>query len=244
MDEKEFGNQSAEVLLYLKSIDEKLSRRDKSRGRWLAEVLLVPGAIALLSTLIAVTQIVGAREQARTAKFLGYLNIFYNEIRDSSQPERQIYALQILHQIDPDVGMLLAEAVQSNPENTREVRFAAGRVDAALTATMLREKLRDFRTVIYYPNWLPNRKGEAIEIYENLKAFKLNAVEIKGKEQSFFGPILKPRGYEIRHDGTETDQAKALKDLVEFILPGKSFRLVQSAQGKSPGAVTVFVPIE
>jgi len=247
----ELDRHDREVMLHLERIEERLSRNEKSKLRWLAETLLVPVAIALLSTLVAVasnniaeSQLESAREQARTAKVLGYLNIFYSEIRDASDPKRQIYALQLLHQIDPEVGRLLAEAVQNNRENTQEVRFAARKVDAALTATVLRDRLRDFRTVIYYPNWLPNRKKEATDLYEGLKEFKLEAVEIKGKEQSFYRPILTPRGYEIRHDRLETEQAQALKDLADFLLPDKSFRLVQSASGMSPGAVTIFVPIE
>lgn len=165
MDVRNNNTKDELILLHLKNIDEALKKvndnlpekkNEKSTLKWLAETLLVPISIALLSFFVAnssneisIAQIVSSDKKAETDRRLGYLNIFLKEISDLSNPNKQINALQLLYHIEPDIGKLLADGVQKNPENSFDVRFAAAKVDASLSANNLRDKLKTFRLVVY-----------------------------------------------------------------------------------------------
>jgi len=235
-------------------IENKLAElsSDKSGFKWLAETFLVPITIALLSAFVALAsnriaeaELESAEKQAETNKLLGYLEIFYSEIGNPEQPKRQISALQILYQIDPAVGRVLANAVRNNPENSTEVRFAAAQVGAALSASVARERLSGFRIVIYYPKWRPHRQGEANRLHEGLVKLQIRRVELRGADSSFYTRNRTPSGYEVRYErGREDEGAQALKSLLEFVQPTATFALVPVVPGATSDAITVFLPIK
>jgi hypothetical protein len=252
------------MLLYLKSIDEKLSdnKQEKpSTVKWFAETFLVPISIALLSVFVTMssnkiseTQAISSNnlakaqadnsvKQAETQQRISYLEIFMDEIGDATKPSRQINAIQLLYQMEPKLGKILADAVQRNSENNFDVRFAAAHINALRSSSQVKAKLRGFKIVVYYPEKNAARKKEAAALKDILDSIGVKNTELKGEGPAFYKAVIGPKGYEIRFDeGIEDEQAIALADLLAFVTPENKFKRQPAVPNISKGAITIFLP--
>jgi hypothetical protein len=239
--------------------DRLLSDKPQKPGKLqMVKELLLPAAIALLSfsvglgaNAVAEAQLKQAKQQAdaelalQTAEAaaerqLKYLDLFYQDISNPAQPQRQYAALSLLNLIEPAVGKTLATAVALNPENSEAVRAEA----RTLASTISRfGPLMTYRVIVYQPAEDLDAERVATAIQVGFVSAGFGAISKSNKLPDFFESVGPPRAIEIRYDEPfETEAASKLAEVLGELIPSCPVQLVRTNRRMSPDSIGILIP--
>lgn len=235
------------------SKEKPLNKRRKVRSlSWWLEKILIPALVPIVlgfmtyyvqqvSNKLSSSQHHALIQQSNANKQLKYIELFYKDISNTSDPRRQKVALSLLYVIEPEVGILFARAVQLNRENSKEVRMAAEEIGKDIEQL---GPLLNYKVYIYYQKGQTNMQNYAEKLKNGLAKSRYRNVQILEKDKDFYARVKPPKGYEIRFDEqNESEAAFYLNNLLKQVDPKAEFNMVRAIVGLTPYLLTVFLPI-
>lgn len=205
------------------------------------EKLVLPAALGILTFFVAQgTQKIseGQLAIAKAQYQLKYLELFYKDISDLKQPDRQKAALTLLYVTDREVGDVLAKAVAANESNTQEVRISAATLGKKIN---MLGPLVNYEVIFYYVEGDDKARELAESYAKRLTLFELITCRTeKLTRDHWHNKLQSPKRFEIRYDDIfEEEAAEALAKLLGGFDRNISFRKVV-AGGRTPFKLTVF----
>lgn len=169
---------------------------------------------------------------------LKYIEVFYKEITSHSV-EKQLAALSLLRLMEPELGTVLANWVESNSKISPEIRAKTESIARDIATFGV---LNNYKIGIYFRNNRPDLSRSANEIRNKLVKYGFNGqIKLYKRDDSFFQEVIPPTTYEIRYEPDyEADAADRLETILNEVYPSKRFRK-QAVEGRTINFISLFL---